>query len=199
MTPTEPPELLIDAHADFDAELLDEHPGDERVLTFATRDAGMARPDDALELRVTPADAPSWTGRFEGGYPSPAALTTVRSGPGPGQLVVVNRGAGFLVPADDPASAVQFDVGPIVALLLAPELALAANFTTLAAFTTAGRQWSADVSWDGVELHDIADGVVRGRVWDAPRDQMVPLEVDVRMGRVLRGATPRPRTPGRTG
>ena len=107
----ESPEVLIDADAGFDAEVLAEHPRHERVLTFAGRDAGMARSEDTLELRVALADGPSWIGRFEGGYPSPAALTTVRSGPGFGQLLVVNRGAGFLVPAADPAAAVELDVG----------------------------------------------------------------------------------------
>jgi len=196
LTHPERPELLIDADAGFDTELLDEHPSQERVLPFAGRNAGLARPEDALELRIRPANAPSWIGRFEGGYPSPAALTTVRSGPGPGQLVVVNRGAGFLVPAADPAAAVELDVGPIVALLLEAESerALAADFTRLAAYTAAGRQWSADVGWDGVELHGVNDGVIRGRMWDAARNQPVELEVDLATGRVLRGATPRPRT-----
>jgi hypothetical protein len=192
LTPAEPPELLIDAGAGFDAELLDQHPDQEPVLTFAGRDAGLARPEDALELRITPADGPSWIGRFEGGYPSPATLTTVHSGPGAGQLVVINRGAGFLVSAADPSAVVELDVGPIVALLVdaGSECVLAADFTRLAAYTTAGRQWSADVGWDGVELHEVTEGVIRGRVWDAPRDQLVALEVDLATGRVLRGATP---------
>jgi hypothetical protein len=39
---------------------------------------------------------------------------------------------------------------------------------------------------------EIDVAVIRGQVWDASRDQLVALEVDLATGRVLRGATPRP-------
>jgi len=192
----ESPEVLIDADVGFDAEVLAEHPRHERVLTFAGRDAGMARSEDTLELRVALADGPSWIGRFEGGYPSPAALTTVRSGPGFGQLLVVNRGAGFLVPAADPAAAVELDVGPIVALLLDAGSArvLVADFTRVARTPRPGGDGAptSDGTGSSCTLHDVTDGLIRGRVWDAPRDQLVALEVDLATGRVLRGATPCP-------
>jgi hypothetical protein len=190
-----PLELAVGPDAGFHVELLDSPPGRVDVRTFAGERSGLASPGEALELHVAPDGAEDWVGRFAGGYPSPAALTVVCEGPRPGQLVVVNRGAGYLVPVDDPDAAVELDLGPIVGLLVSrdPALVLVADFTTLAAFTPEGRRWSAEVSWDGVRLGEVEGPVVRGQGWDAPSGRDVAFEVELATGRVLRGVTPRPR------
>lgn len=189
------PEPRLDPAAGFDVEVLDAPPGRERVHTFAGRDAGMADAADALTLRVEPFESDAWVGRFEGGYPSPNALTEVRSGPTPGTLVVVNRGAGFLVGVDDPAAAVELGVSPILGLLVSedPPLVLAVDFTTLVAYDGAGERWRAEISWDGATLTRVAGGSVHGEGWNAPAARHVPFEVDLATGQIVRGPEPRPR------
>lgn len=187
-------EPRIDPAAGFDVEVLDVPAGRDRVRTFAGRDAGLADAGQALLLRVEPDASDPWVGRFEGGYPSPNAVTEIRSGPAPGTLVVVNRGAGFLVAVDDPDAAVELDVIPILGVLVSadPPLVLAVDFTRLAAFDREGRRWSAEIAWDGARLTDVAGGLVRGEGWDAPSARHVPFEVELATGRVVRGPAPRP-------
>ncbi|MDX6515873.1 MAG: hypothetical protein QOH73_1539 [Gaiellaceae bacterium] len=188
------PEIVLDPSAEFALEVLDDGPRDASDYSFASNDAGLSSPREALLVRVVPQEGEPWVGRFEGGYPSSAAVTTLRSGPTGNELVVVNKGAGWLVPIDDPASALALDLGPIVAIALSPDdnLVVVADFTHLAAFGPEGRRWTAEVSWDGVELSGVQDGVVKGQGWDAPKGRNSDFAVEVRTGSVLRGVTPRP-------
>jgi hypothetical protein len=186
------PEILLEPSPNFGVEILDDGFGQTPDHVFAGDDAGWSSPADALLLRVVPHDAKPWTGRFEGGYQSPNA-TIVRTGPRPKLLLVVNKGSGFLIPVDDPGSAIALELSPIVGVAVSPEddTVVAADFTNVTGFGPEGRRWTAEVSWDGVELGDVRGGVVQGRGWDAPEGRTCDFAVDVRNGRVLRGVTPR--------
>jgi hypothetical protein len=188
------PEIVLDPPPNFDVEILADDREQTPDYSFVGKDAGLASPVDALTLRVVPRDARAWTGKFEGGYPSPSAVTTVRTGPRPDLLLVVNKGSGFLVPVADPDGAIELELSPIVGVVASPEndTLVAADFTHLAAFGPDGRRWAAEVSWDGVELDGVRDGVVHGQGWDAPEGRKADFAVDVRDGRILRGVTPRP-------
>jgi hypothetical protein len=194
MTDARKPEILLDPPPNFAVEVLTNGRDEVPDYSFVGKDAGLASPSDALMLQVFPQDADAWTGKFQGGYPSPSAVTTVRTGPRPDLLLVVNRGSGFLVPVDDPDSAIELQLSPVVGVAVSPEenTLVAADFTHLAGFGPEGRRWIAEVSWDGVELDGIEGGVVHGRGWDAPRGRKTDFAVDIRNGRILRGVTPRP-------
>jgi hypothetical protein len=194
MTHRRDPEILLDPSPNFAVEILGNSRNQIPDYSFVGKHASLASPSDAVLLRVVPQDGEAWTGKFEGGYPSPSAVTTVRTGPRPDLLLVVNRGSGFLVPVDDPDSAIELQLSPVVGVAVSPEedAFVAADFTHLAGFGPEGRRWIAEVSWDGVELDRIEGGVVHGRGWDAPRDRKTDFAVDVRNGRILRGVTPRP-------
>ena len=188
------PEIQLDPPPDFAVEILVDEREQPPDHSFVGKDAGLASSADSLLLRIVPHDAKSWTGRFEGGYPSPSALTTVRTGPRPDLLLVVNKGAGFLVPVGDPDRAIDLGLSPVVGVAVSPQddMLVAADFTHLAGFGPEGRRWTAEVSWDGVELDGVDGRVVRGRGWDAPEGRAADFAVDVRDGRILRGVTPRP-------
>jgi hypothetical protein len=194
MSHTGDPEIVLEPPPDFSVEILADEFGQRPDYSFVSEDAGLSSPSDALLLRVVPHDAKPWTGRFEGGYPSPSAVTTIRTGPRPKLLLVVNKGSGFLVPVDDPGSATALNLSPIVGVAVSPEddSVIAADFTNVAAFGPEGRRWTAEVSWDGVELAGVRGGVVEGRGWDAPQGRKRDFAVDVRDGHILRGVTPRP-------
>jgi hypothetical protein len=190
------PEILLDPPPNVAVEVLAKGHEQAPDYSFVGKHAGLATPADALLLRVVPRDAEPWTGRFEGGYPSPSAVTTVRMGPRPDLLLVVNKGSGYLVPVDDPGAAIELELSPIVGVALSQEdrILLAADFTRLAGFGPEGRRWTAEVSWDGIELDGVRGGLAHGRGWDAPEGRKTEFVVDVRNGRVIRGVTPRPRT-----
>jgi hypothetical protein len=194
MTDTRKPEILLDPPPNFAVEVLPHGRGDVPDYSFVGRDAGLAAPSAALVLQVFPQVADAWTGKFEGGYPSPSAVTTVRTGPRPDLLLVVNRGSGFLVPVEDPDSAIELDLSPIVgvAVSLQNDTVVAADFTHLAGFGPEGRRWIVEVSWDGIELDGVEGSVVHGRGWDSPQGRKAEFAVDVRDGRILRGGTPHP-------
>jgi hypothetical protein len=118
----------------------------------------------------------------------------VTNGLAAGQLIVVNRGAGFVLDADDPAHGWELDTAPIVGLVVdrAVGVILVADFTNVTGYGLDGELWTSEVSWDGVELHGVEDGVLHGRGRDLPSGQWLPLDVDVATGTVLTG--PRRRT-----
>jgi hypothetical protein len=194
MTHARDPEILLDPPPNFAVEVVANGRDHTPDYSFGGQHAGLASPSDAMLLRIVPQDAEEWTGKFEGGYPSPSAVTTVRTGPRPDLLLVVNRGSGFLVPVEDPDSAIELDLSPVVGVAVSPEhdTVVAADFTHLAGFGPEGRRWIAEVSWDGVELDGVEGSVVHGRGWDAPQGRKAGFAVDVRTGRILRGGTPRP-------
>jgi hypothetical protein len=188
------PDILLDPPPDFAVELLP----DQGELTpdhrFVGKDAGWASRAGSLFLRVVPHDARPWVGQFEAGYPSPSAVTTVRTGPRPDLLLVVNEGAGFLVPVGDPDATIELGLSPVMGVAVSPQddMLVAADFTHLAGFGPEGRRWITEASWDGIELDEVHGGVVRGRGLDAPRGDHMDFAVDVRTGRTLRGVTRRP-------
>jgi hypothetical protein len=143
---------------------------------------------------VSPERGEPWIGRFDGGYPSPKAVTLVTNGAHGDDLVVVNRGAGFVVSATRPDEALDLQVTPVVGVAVdrAAGLVLVADFTSVTAVGPTGKLWTVDVSWDGVELAGVDNGVLAGRGWDAPEGRHVPFAVEVATGRILNGPTPRP-------
>lgn len=167
--------------------------GCANVRPFVPRQATAT--SKAMFVVVTAPGIEPWIGQFDAGYCSPRSLTRITNGPRSDQLVVVNQGAGFLLSAGNPAAAVDLDVSPITAVAVDPDadLVVVADFTNVAAFRLGeGRVWSTEVSWDGIELRGVIDGVLIGRGWDAPLDTWEPFEVEVRSGRIRRAPTARP-------
>lgn len=194
MTRGRDPEIQLDPPPDFAVEVLADQREQPPDYSFIGKDAGLASPGDSLLLRIVPDGSQSWTGRFEGGYPSPSAVTTIRTGPRPDLLLVVNKGSGFLVPVGDPGRAIELGLSPVVGVAVSAQddTLVAADFTHLAGFGPDGRRWIAEVSWDGVKLDGVEGGVARGQGWDAPEGRPAEFAVDVHSGRILRGVTPRP-------
>src|SRR4051794_27511940 len=107
-----------------------------RSARFRSRSAN-ATASSALSARKPETDPPSPSaGGLRGRLSLPSAVTTVRTGPRPDLLLVVNKGAGFLVPVGDPDAAIELGLSPVTGVAVSPQddMLVAADFTHLAGF-----------------------------------------------------------------
>ncbi len=144
-------------------------------------------------LRVTPQKSPAWNGFFALGFESDQVISALCSCPDPDSLCVVVGGYAYVVKATDPTSWFRVEQRPVMELRAVSEneLILFTGFTTISAVGRTGLAWTTDrLSWEGVEVTDIADGKLRGLGWDAFADKRVPFEIDLLTGRHSGGARP---------
>jgi hypothetical protein len=141
-------------------------------------------------LQVTPEGGEQWVGDFWGG---PEGLDGVFATPNADTLCVVVKGQGYWVPVREPAA---FDVvrsTPIKRVLpvLDAAVLIFVNYTRLSAYSSQGFMWTTeDLSWDGLEILDVAAGTVRGTAWDSPAGRNTPFSVDIATGKAEGGSSP---------
>jgi len=144
-------------------------------------------------LRVTPQKSPPWNGFFAVGFESDQVISALCSCPDPDSLCVVVGGYAYVVKATGPTSWFRVEQRPVMELRAVSEneLILFTGFTTISAVGRTGLAWTTDrLSWEGVEVIDIADGKLRGLGWDAFADKRVPFEIDLLTGKHSGGARP---------
>jgi hypothetical protein len=84
----------------YQADLLDELPGGNAIPTFYFPGVSQKGGPDGLLVSIRPNEAQPWLGIFAfGGY---GPITVLSSTPDPDILLVVSRGAGYYIRADDP-------------------------------------------------------------------------------------------------
>ena len=84
---------------------------------------------------------------------------------------------------------------PVTAILPIPEaeLLLLAGFHDVLALGVDGIRWRTErLSWEGVTLGSVRDGVLHGLGWDMFADTEVPFTVDLRSGAHQGGGYKRP-------
>lgn len=120
-----------------------------------------------LHVELISKDGVGWMGTFSGGYRSPLALHGIFSMPDPDRLLVVSRGAGYIV-EPSPSKPVEFvPILPITGRLSSVKegLLIIAGFTDIQAFDRSGsRLRKAHVSRDGIALLELKAGVLKARV-----------------------------------
>ncbi len=144
-------------------------------------------------LRVTPQKGRAWNGFFALGFESDQVISALCSCPDPDFVCVVVGGYAYVVKASAPTSWFQVEQRPVMELraIAENELILFTGFTTISAVGRSGLAWTTDrLSWEGVEVTDIAGGKLRGLGWDAFADKHVPFEVDLLTGQHSGGAWP---------
>jgi hypothetical protein len=143
---------------------------------------------DGVSIRIVPNEGPEWIGRFAFFDPSGKSPTLMLSCPNPRQLCVVSSGAGYIVQTDEPVKWLPIECTPVrvARAALAEGLLLFADFTKLVAYDESGLKWqSLDVSYDGIEIIELADGRVVIGGWDSPKQRHTRVTIDLTDGTVV--------------
>ena len=144
-------------------------------------------------VRVAPREGAAWAGFFALGFESSQVVSALASCPDPDSFCIIVGGYAYIVKANDPAAWFRVEQRPVVDFRPLPdqEILLFTGFTTMTAVDRAGVAWTTGrLSWEGISITEISNDKVRGLGWDAPADNEVPFEVDLRTGKHSGGARP---------
>ena len=139
----------------------------------------------ALYLDVRPASGGKFLGTCALGFGDPSLPSGVWSCPAPDDLLAVAGGYAYRIDTSDPARCEFLAMRPVTVILEAPEagLLLLAGFHDALALGANGVRWRTErLSWEGVTLREVRDGVLHGEGWDMFADREVSFTVDLATG-----------------
>jgi hypothetical protein len=145
----------------------------------------MVRPDP-VQLDVRPADATRWLGVFQAQFPSPRGASCAVALPDRESIAVLSHGAAYRVWVDDPARWDELSAGGVMQPVVvgALELVLFVEHTTIRAYDSHGLAWTSEqLVWDDLEAVAVDGQYLQATGFDAPRNEIVPLTIDLRTGR----------------
>jgi len=117
------------------------------------------------------------------GYRDPSMPTGVYATPDPALLCAVAGGYAYLIDAANPTQSTHIDQRPVTAVMATEGLLLFAGFHTIQAWGRGGLVWTTKrLSWDGMQLGEVRDGVLHGTGWNMRTDKDAPFEVDLATG-----------------
>jgi hypothetical protein len=146
-----------------------------------------------IYLRVSPPNAPAWTGFFSLGFDSQQVASGIYSCPDPDWLCAVVGGYAYVVDSRNPEDWRRIEQRPAVEVraVADPRLLLFIGFTSITGMGESGRIWTTPrLSWEGLKITEIEGPVLRGTGWDAIADKEIPFEVDLTTGQSSGGSRP---------
>jgi hypothetical protein len=146
-----------------------------------------------VSLRISPASEDEWVGSFLRGKESPNGIDLCCLHPDGERLVVVSRGAGYIVSPRDPQKWEEIPFRPIVGYVFDSELMVLAmiDYTRVIGIGAKGYLWKTpSLSWDGFEDVKLSNGSLVGKGWDAAASRFVPFEVRLSDGAHNGGSSP---------
>jgi len=162
-----------------------------RQFTYPRQVAGeedaMAR--GALLVMVHPAGGGGSAGAFLAtcalGFTDPAMPTGVFACPNAREMCAVAGGYAYIVDTEMPERATQIPLKPVaeVVALVEHGLLVFVGFHAMVAWGAEGLAWqTARLSWEGIRVSGVEDGVLRGFGWEMASDKEVEFAVDLRTG-----------------
>lgn len=139
----------------------------------------------ALEVLVRPANGEPFLGTFALGFADPKAPTGVWSAPDAKWMCAAAGGYVYLVNTAEPERFEQIEYRPVleVRALAEQKLLLFTGHHSLLAWGAKGKAWqTARLSWEGVQITEVAGNALHGLGWDMRTDRDVPFTVDLRTG-----------------
>ena len=139
----------------------------------------------ALYVQVRTASGGSFLATCALGFNDPSLPAGVWSCPKAEDLLAIAGGYGYLIDTSDPGKCVFLPMRPLAAVLPVPahDVMVLAGFHHLLALDATGIRWeTARLSWEGVTLGEVRDGVLHGTGWDMFADREVPFSVDLVTG-----------------
>jgi hypothetical protein len=151
---------------------------------------------DPVQLDVRPIDAARWLGIFWAQLLSPRGASCAVALPDRESIAVLSHGAAYRVWASDPTRWDEISAGGVMqpVVVNALELVLLVEHTTIAAYGTHGlARRSEQLVWDDLEAVAVKGAHLHATGFEAPRNEIVPLTVDLRTGRSQHAPHPRSR------
>lgn len=136
----------------------------------------------ALWLTIQPRTGGTFLLQCALGFAGGSVLGGVWSTPEPDVLLAAAGGYAYRVDTTQPETGSLIDLRPVVAALPSdePESLVLAGFHSVHVLQR-GSSWSSPrLSWEGVHLAGVSDGVLRGTGWHMRTDREVPFALDLR-------------------
>jgi hypothetical protein len=149
-----------------------------------------------IQLDVRPADTACWLGIFQAQLLSPRGASCAVALPDRDSVAVLSHGAAYRVWASDPTHWDELSPGGVMQPVVvdALELVLFVEHTTITAYGSHGLAWrSEQLVWDDLEAVAVDGEHLQATGFDAPRNEIVPLTVDLSTGRSQNAPHPRSR------
>ena len=158
-----------------------------RQFTYPLRVPGEedAMERGALLLDIKPAGAPNFLATCALGFRDPSLPSGIYACPRPQDLLAVAGGYGYLIDTLAPEGCLHVPLRPITRVLSTPSagLILLTGFHHVAAVGADGLLWqSGRLSWEGVTLSEVRDGLLHGTGWHMPSDRERPFVLDLSDG-----------------
>jgi hypothetical protein len=160
-------------------------------LQIAGEEDALAR--GALLLMVKPAIGGAFLATCALGFTDPSMPTGVYSCPNADELCAVAGGYAYVIDTARPERCTQIPLKPVaeVRVLAEQGLLVFVGFHSMVAWGVNGMAWETQrLSWEGLRLGDVNDGVLHGLGWDLMADKEVAFTVDLRTGESKGGASP---------
>ena len=151
-------------------------------MAIAGEEDALAR--GALSLLVRPAPGePQFLATCALGFRDPSMPTGVFATPNPAQMCAVAGGYAYLIDTANPVQSVHVDQRPVTKVVLTDDLILFAGFHTVQAWGAEGHAWTTKrLTWEGIQLGEIANGFLHGTGWNMMTDKEVPFAIDLATG-----------------
>lgn len=189
---------FLDAFArSWNVELLNTPPliAPVRQYTYPQQIAGEedALGRGALLLMVKPAAGGTFLATCALGFTDPSMPTGVYACPNPDGLCAVAGGYAYVIDTTRPEHSIHVGLKPVAEVRVLPEqeLLLFVGFHSMAAWGRDGLAWETRrLSWEGLRLETVKDGVLHGFGWNLMTDREVAFTVDLKTGESEGGAAP---------
>jgi hypothetical protein len=119
------------------------------------------------------------------GFRDAAAPSGLWSTPDPDWICAVSGGYAYLIDVRNPERFIMLPYRPVLEVLplVAHELLLFVGHHAILAWGRAGEAWQSDrLSWEGISITGVEDGILRGTGWDMITDKDVPFALDIQTG-----------------
>lgn len=119
------------------------------------------------------------------GFRDPAVPAGLWSTPRPEEICTVAGGYAYLIDTTAPQRFTMLPYRPVMEVRAVPAegLLLFVGHRSILAWGRDGQAWESErLSDEGVTIHSIEDGVLRGTGWEMRSDKETPFELDLRSG-----------------
>ena len=144
----------------------------------------------AVPVMVRPAAGGSYLLTCALGFKDPTMPRGVFGCPDPEWICVVAGGYAYLADVREPEEVTLLRMKPVVQVVPVVEanLLLFVGFQSVLAWGLGGKVWETGrLSWEGVRVTGVEDGMLRGLGWDLMKDAEVEFRVDLQTGEHMGG------------